>query len=153
MDSTPNPEQTDPRGVFSRAEIARAFEQIAAADEPLVSTPAQDAARHPSAAAPPAAAENVHVPGAGLSLFRPPVRVFVGLLLAACIGVAAIAWQSSYGDTAKQIIARWAPQLVLTSSLPLEKPPLPVQPSPSAVQAAAAKTALSPTAPLAQTAA
>ena len=152
MDSTVNPEQTDPRGVFSRAEIARAFEQIGAADEPLMSTPAQDAAR-PPAATPPAAAKNVQVPGDRPSLVRPAVRGFVGLLLAACIGVAAIAWQSAYGDAARQIIASWAPQLVLTSSTPLEKPPLPVQPSPSAVQAAAAKTALSPTAPLAQTAA
>jgi hypothetical protein len=42
--------------------------------------------------------------------------------LAACIGVAAIAWQSSYGDAA--IIARWAPQRVVTSSPPLENPGL-----------------------------
>jgi len=43
--------------------------------------------------------------------------------------VAAIVWQSSYGDAAKQIIARWAPQLVPTSSLPLENPGLSGQPS------------------------
>src|SRR6202165_1380171 len=130
VDPTPNPEQTDPRGVFSRAEIARAFEQIGAPDEQLVSTPAQDAARHPPAAASPAAAKNVQVPGDRPSLVRPAVRGFVGLLLAACIGVAAIAWQSSHRDTAKQIIARWAPQLVLTSWPTAEKPALPVQPAP-----------------------
>jgi len=72
--------------------------------------------------------------------------------LAACIGVAAIAWQSPYGDAAKQIIARWAPQLVVTSSLPLEKPGLPAQPSPPTVQAATAQAAPPQPAPLAQTA-
>ena len=153
MDSTVNPEQTDPRGVFSRAEIARAFEQIGAADEPLMSTPAQDAALCPPAAAPPAAAKNVQVPGDRPSLVRPAVRGFVGLLLAACIGVAAIAWQSSYGDAAKQIIARWAPQLVLTSWPPLENPRLPAQQSPPAVQTSAPTAAPPQPAPLTQTAA
>jgi hypothetical protein len=43
---------------------------------------------------------------------RPAVRGFTGLLLAASIGVAAIAWQSSYGDAAKEIIARWAPKQI-----------------------------------------
>jgi hypothetical protein len=150
MDSTLNPEQTDPRGVFSRAEIARAFEQIGAADEQLVSTPAQDAARCPPAAAPPAAAKNVQVPGDRPSLVRPAVRGIVGLLLAACIGVAAIVWQSSYGDAAKQVMARWAPQLVLTSSLPPEKPALPVQPAPPERQATAASPAPPQPAPPAQ---
>jgi hypothetical protein len=66
--------------------------------------------------------------------------------------VAAIVWQSSYGDAAKQIIARWAPQLAPTSSLPLENPGLSAQPSRPTVQAAAAKTAPPQPAPLAQTA-
>jgi len=69
-------------------------------------------------------------------LDRPAVRGLTGLLLAACIGVAAIAWQSSYGDAAKEIIARWAPQRVATSSPPLENPGLAAQPSPPAVEAA-----------------
>jgi len=67
---------------------------------------------------------------------RPAVRGFTGLLLAACIGVAAIAWQSSYGDSAKEMIARWVPQRVVSSSPPLENPGLPTQPSPPPVQAA-----------------
>jgi len=83
---------------------------------------------------------------------RPAVRGFTGLLLAACIGVAAIAWQSSYGDSAKEMIARWVPQRVVSSSPPLENPGLPAQPSPPAVQAAAAKTAPPQPALLAQTA-
>ena len=61
-------------------------------------------------------------------------------MLTACICVAAIVWQSSYGDAAKEIIATWAPQFVPTS-LPLENQGLSAQPSPPTVQAAAAKTA------------
>ncbi len=148
MDSTLNGEQTDPHNVFARVheEIARAYEQIAVADKQIARTLAQDAARHP-----PAAVNNVQVPVDRPSFGRPAVRGFVGVLLAACIGVAAIAWQSSYGDAAKQIIARWAPQLVLTSWPPPENPRLPAQQSLPAVQVAAANAAPPPPAPLAQT--
>jgi hypothetical protein len=157
MDSTVNPEQTDPRNAFARAneEIARAYEQIGLADEQIASTLAPDPARDAPAAAKdaPAAAKNVQVPGNRPSIGRPAVRGFVGLLLAAYIGVAAIVWQSSYGDAAKQIIARWAPQLVLTSWPPPDNPRLPAQQSPPAVQVAAANAAPPQPAPLAQTAA
>jgi hypothetical protein len=130
MHSTLNPEPPDP--------IARYFEQVAL-DEQIARTLADDAARHP-----PAAVNNVQVPGDRPSFGRPAVRGFVGLLLAACIGVAA------YDDAAKQIIAKWAPQLVQTSS-PLENPGLPAQPTPPAVQADAAMAAPSQPAPVAQT--
>ena len=148
MDSTLNREHTDPQNVFARVheEIARAYEQIAVADKQMARSLAQDAARHP-----PAAVNNVQVPVDRPSFGRPAVRGFVALLLAAFIGVAAIAWQSSYGDAAKQIIARWAPQLVVTLWPPLENPRLPAQQSPPAVQVAAANAAPSPPAPLAQT--
>jgi hypothetical protein len=53
---------------------------------------------------------------------RPARRGLIGLLLAACIFVAAFALQSSYGDAVRPIIAQWAPQLVPTSSQLLEKP-------------------------------
>jgi hypothetical protein len=165
MNSTLNPKPPDP--------TARYFEQIALAnprflsiragrairpdpitfakaffeDEQIARTLADDAARHP-----PGAVNNVQVPGDRPSFGRPAVRGFVGLLLAACIGVAAVAWQS-YGDAAKPIIARWAPQLVLTSSLPLENRGAPAQQSPPAVQASAATAAPPQPAPLAQTAA
>ena len=92
---------------------------------------------------------NVQVPGTRPSFGGQAMRGFVGLLLAACVGVAAIVWQSSYGDTAKEIIARWAPQLV-TSSPPLENRGLPEQPSPPTVQASAANAA--PPQPATQTA-
>ncbi len=149
MDSTLNPEQTDPRNVFARVndEIARACEQIALADEQIARTLAHDAARQA-----PAAVNNVQARGHRPSFGRPALRGFIGLLLAACIGVAAIAWQSSYGDATKQIVARWAPQLVLTSSPPLENPGLNAQPTLPAVQTAAAKAAPPQPAPLAQTA-
>ena len=99
----------------------------------------------------PAAVNDVLVPGLRPSIGRRALRGFTALLLAACIGVAAIAWQS-YGDAAKQMIAKWAPQLVLTSSLPPEKPGLSAQPVPPAVQAAAAEAVPPQPAPLAQTA-
>jgi hypothetical protein len=140
MDTT---QQTDPRHVLAgRAdkEIAHAYEQITRAGEELARAEKQLSKLEQDA-----------VPGK-LRLFdRPAVRGLTGLLLAACIGVAAIAWQSSYGDAAKEIIARWAPQRVATSSPPLENPGLAAQPSPPAVQAAAAKTAPPQPALLAQT--
>jgi hypothetical protein len=148
MDTTLNPKQTNPRDVLiARADeqLAHAYEQITSADEQIARAKEKlSKLEHAAGRA---------VPGKRQSLDGRAVRGFIGLTLAACIGVAAIAWQSAYGDAARQIIASWAPQLVLTSSLPLEKPPLPVQPSPPAVQAAAATTAPPPTAPLAQTAA
>src|SRR5258708_26963202 len=111
MDSALNGEQTDPSNVFARVheEIARAYEQIAVADKQIARTLAQDSARHP-----PAAVNNVQVPVDRPSFGRPAVRSFVGLLVAASIGAAAIAWQSSYGDAAQKIIATSTPQLVGT---------------------------------------
>jgi hypothetical protein len=131
MHSTLNLEPPDP--------IARYFEQVAL-DEQIARTLADDAERHP-----PAAVNIVQAPDDRPWFGRPAVRGFVGLLLAACIGVAA------YDDAAKQIIAKWAPQLVQTSSLPPENPGLPAQPTPPAVQADAAMAAPSQPAPLAQT--
>src|SRR2546427_499827 len=100
MDTTLNPKQTDPRPVLiARAdeELAHAYEQITSAEEQL-SKLERDAARRA-------------VPGKRASLGARVVRGFIGLMLAACIGVAAIAWQSPYGDAAKRIIASWVPQL------------------------------------------
>jgi hypothetical protein len=141
MDTTLNPKQTDPRHVLvARAdeELAHVYEQITRAEEQL-SKLEHDAAR-------PA------VPGKRSSLGGQAVRGFTGLMLTACICAAAIVWQSSYGDAAKQIIARWAPQLVPTSSLRLENPGLPAQPSPPTVQADTANAAPPRPAPLAHTA-
>jgi len=79
------------------------------------------------------------------------VRGFIGFLLAVCIGVAGIVWQA-YGDAAKQMIAKWTPQLIATSSPPLENTGLPEQPNPPAVQANAANAAPPQPAPPAQAA-
>ncbi len=150
MNSTPSAKTIEPDDdLIARADegLAHAYEQIARADEQIarvneqVSKLEHDAARNPSAAL-----------GRPPSRGRPMLRGLIGLLLAACIFITAFVSQSSHGDAAKVIFARWAPQLILTSSLPMEKPGLPAQPSPSAVQvAAAAPVAAQPT-PLAQTA-
>ncbi len=149
MDTTLNPKQTDPPHVLvARAdeELAHAHEQIARAGEEIARSEEQlsklehDAARHPSDH--PQTRMNTFrpaVPGNRPLFDRPAVRGFTGLLLAACIGAAAIAWQSPYGDAA--IIATWAPQRVVTSSPPLENPGL-AQTAPEDVAPTAA--ALSP---------
>src|ERR1700730_17107007 len=167
MHSTQNPEQTDdPHDVLV---VAPDVVLVAPADEELAKL--ARTLRHPSnphartgsdlsgSSAVPrvdttfraAAVRDIRVTGDRPSIGRKAVRAFTGFLLLACIGVAAIAWQS-YGDAAKQIIARWAPQLVLTSSPPLENPGPPEQPYPPTIQASAATPAPPQPAPLAQTA-
>jgi hypothetical protein len=110
---TLNPKATEPDDVrIARADerLAQAYEQIARTDEQLarvteqLSKLEQDATRHRSAAP-----GRLPLPG------RPALRGLIGFLLAACIFAAAFVSQSSYGDAINQIIARWAPQLVLTS--------------------------------------
>src|SRR5882762_2708778 len=141
MNSIPNPKQTDRHDVAIAA-LKEAYEQIGRADEQMArvdeqaSKVEQDAARHPSDQQ-----KRLAVPGR---------RGLIGLLLAACIGAVAIAWQSN-GDAAKQMIARWAPQLDLNSS-PAPENPVPAQPSPPALQTAAAKATPPQPAPPAQTA-
>ena len=141
------PHPSDPEQAYEQ--FGRADEQLARVDE-QVSKLEQDAVPHPSD--PQTRINTFHpaVPGDRPSRGERAIRGFIGFLLAVCIGVAAFVWQSPfYGDAARQIIARWAPQLVPTSSL---SPGLPAQPSPPTVQAAAAKTAPPQPAPLAQTA-
>jgi ElaB/YqjD/DUF883 family membrane-anchored ribosome-binding protein len=150
MNSMPNPKQTDPHDVAVAA-LKQAYEQIERADRQLprvdeqASKLEQDAARHPSDQQ-----KRLVVPGRQSSRGRLALQGLIGLLLAACIGAAVIAWQS-HGDASKQMIARWAPQLDLTSS-PAPENPVPAQPSPPAVQAAAAKATPPQPAPPAQTA-
>src|SRR5216683_6758929 len=143
MNSTPNAKTIEPDGdLIARADehLAHAYEQIARVNE-QVSKLEHDAARNPSAAL-------GRLPSRG----RPMLRGLIGLLLAACIFITAFVSQSSHGDAAKLIFARWAPQLILTSSLPMENPGLPARPSPSAVQVAAAEPVAAQPTPLAPTA-
>ena len=137
MNSTPDLKVVEPNDVLmARADdrLAHAYQQIASADEQIARVNEQlsklehDAARRPSAAL-------GRLPSRG----RPTSRGLIGLLLAACIFAAAFVSHSSYGEAAKLIAARWAPQLISTSSLLAEKPGLPVQPSPSAVLVTAAE--------------
>ena len=104
MDTALNPKQTDPRHVLlARAdeELAHAHEQIARANEEIACAEKQLSKLEHNA-----------VPGSRAWFDRPAVRGLTGLLLAACVGVAAIAWQSSYGDAAQEILARWAPKQI-----------------------------------------
>jgi hypothetical protein len=140
METALNPNQTSPRHVLlDRAdeELAHAYEQLTRADEEMaraeekLSKLEQDAAR--------TAAQRKRSLLGGHA-----VRGFTGFALAACIFAAAMVSQSSYGDTAKQIVARWAPRLVATASLPPDGSGLPAQLSPRVAQANAAQTGLPP---------
>jgi type IV secretory pathway VirB10-like protein len=148
MDTTLDSKQTDPRHALMASadeELAHAYEQITSAGEQIARAEEQlSKLEHAARRA---------VPGKRPLFGGRAVRGSIGLALAACIGVAAIAWQSPYGDAAKPTIARWAPQLVLATSLALEKPGFSAQPNLPAVQAAAAKTAPLQPAPPAQVAA
>jgi hypothetical protein len=99
----------------------------------------------------PASVNDVLGSGDRRSMAGRAVRAFIALLLAACIGVAAVAWKS-YGDVVIKQIAKLTTQVALTSSLPPEKPALVAQPAVPAVRADAANAASPQPAPLAQTA-
>ena len=131
MDSTANPIQNDPHDVLvARAdeELTHTHEQIMRADEEIARVHEQLSRLERDAARPPAPD-------------RPALRGLMGLLLAACIIGAAIGWHSSYGDTARRMIARWAPQAAWASSLPPQDQRLAMQPSAPAVEMAAADPA------------
>jgi hypothetical protein len=87
----------------------------------------------------------------GRSVGGRALRAVTALLFAACLGGAAIAWQS-FGYAAKQIVGKWAPQFVMTSSLQQEKPGLSAQPTAAPVEVNAAKAATPQSAPPTQTA-
>ncbi|MCA6117182.1 hypothetical protein J6524_20220 [Bradyrhizobium sp. WSM 1738] len=134
-DATPGLSTQDAE-LIARADqrLAHAYEQIALADEQLARFNEQ--------------ISKLEKEGAGKSKSRPPargrpaLRGFIGLLLTAGICAAAFAWHS-YGETARPMIARWAPQLAAASS-PLETPKPAADPAPPAVQLAAADAATSP---------
>src|SRR5215470_17080456 len=143
MHSTSDPKQADPDGDVLVASVTEGLAKaIALGPEPLsrvqepVSKLEHDPLRYSSDQQIPANTFRPAVPRD-----RPARRGLIGLLLAACIFVAAFALQSSYGDAVRPIIARWSPQLVPTSSQLLEKPALSAQPSPPGVQVATAEPA------------
>src|SRR5882724_8163315 len=149
MNSTPTSKANEPQdALIARADerLAHAYQQIARADEELTRV-SERVAKMEREAAHPRSAE----PGPQSPPGRPALRALVGLPLAAGIVVAGLVLQSSYGGGAKLVVARWAPQLVSTPSLPPENP-LPAQPAPSTVHVAAAEAAPPQATSLAQTA-
>src|SRR3954452_6533749 len=142
MDSAVNTKQADPHvnpalstqeiELVARADqrLAHAYEQIARADEELARFNEQISRLEKQPA------NRLRQPSRG----RPALRGLIGLLLTAGICTAAVAWQS-YGETVRPMISRWAPQLA--AALPSETPKLADQPSPPAVQLAAADAAVS----------
>ncbi|MEH2586324.1 hypothetical protein [Bradyrhizobium sp. AZCC 1721] len=143
MNSTPKEtERRDPQVVSADERLSHAHEQIKRADEQLTRLTEQLAKMERDASAP--ARPDPPRPGAPSPEKRPALRTLVALPLAACIVVAALVLQSSYGDGAKPVIAWWAPQPVSTPSSPPEDPPSPAQPDPSTVHVAAAETAPPP---------
>jgi hypothetical protein len=160
MNSTPTSKAIEPQdALIARADerLAHAHEQITRADEELARVSEQVArmereAAHPRSAGPDPQSPRSAGPGPQSPPRRPALRALVGLPLAAGIVVAALVLQSSYGGGAKLVVARWAPQLVSTPSLPPENPPLPAQPAPSTVHVAAAEAAPPQATSLAQTA-
>jgi hypothetical protein len=114
----------EPRHVL----IARAEEELSHAHEQMTRADEQIAQLEEQLSKLDRAARGA-VPGKRPSLGGRALRGFVGLVLAACICLAAMVQQSSYGDAARQIITKWTPQLVPTSSLPLEQSGPPAEPS------------------------
>src|SRR6266571_163712 len=161
MHSTQNPQQVDPHAdPHDDVLVARIDEELSKLAHDAMRDPL-DPQTHmgsdfPAGPAVPSV-DTTFRPAAVNQGLRPSfgmraVRAFVGFLLAVCIGVAGVVWQA-YGDAPKQMIARWTPQLVATSSPPPESPGLPEQPNPPAVQANAANAAPPQPAPPAQAAA
>ena len=150
MNSTPTPKAIEPHNaLIARADeqLAHAYEQIAGADEELARLSEQlakierDAARPPSAGPGPqlpprrpalraivgqlerdAARQPSAGPGSQSPRRRAALRALVGLSLAACIVVAALVLQSSYGGGAKLVVARAPnPRTFRCSSRPCSK--------------------------------
>jgi len=161
MQTTLNPKQADPHDVLVVASDAAPVapgDRVAPADRDFV-TPVYhgtSAASGPQTriesdfsdpSIPPVdttfrAADVSHVHGLRPSRLRRALRGLVGLLLAACIGVAAMAWQSK-GDVARRLAVKWVPQFFLTSSSQAEDAKPAEQASPPAAEAAAVQPAAS----------
>ena len=144
MNSTINPDAV----LSARADerLAHAYEQIARADDELtrvtekLSRMENDAGRRAAAAYGPRASR-----GGSTS------RGLIAFVLAACIGAAAFASHSSYGEAIRTTIAPFVPSYVSASWLSVSQPQEVAQPSSSPVQLAAAETTLLQPAPTAQT--
>jgi uncharacterized coiled-coil protein SlyX len=147
MSSTPTPKASESQvALIAHADerLAHIHEQIARANEQLVRVTERLAKMDHDSARPPSAGPSLQSP-----LKRPGLGALVGLPLAACIVVATLVLQSTYGGEAK-VVVRSAPQLVSTPSLLPENPPRPAL-SAASVQVVAAEVTRKTT-PLAQAA-
>jgi hypothetical protein len=77
------------------------------------------------------------------------MRAIATVLIAACIGAAAMAWQAS-GYAAKKLVAKWIPQFALTTSLPLDRLGFAAKPAAPADEPVAADDTTAAPAPSAQ---
>lgn len=171
MNSTPTPNPlesndglttpADERLAETHKQITRANEELTRLSEQLARMERDAAAPAPAQPAPPSVGPSpaASEPGPASSGPRsrsprrmPGFRALAALSLAACIVVAALALQSSYGRGVKQVVARWVPQLAATPSLPPDHPPVAAQPAPPTVQVAAADAAPPQATPPVQTA-
>jgi hypothetical protein len=141
MESTVMPKSTEADDVLAaRADerLAHAYDQIALADAQLARLTEQLTRMEQDSVHNPIPVMMARRPSRG----RPAVRGFIGLLCAAGIAGAAFVAQSSYGDTVRPVIARWAaPYLGSVSWLSSAKPELAATPGPSGVRLASAAEA------------
>jgi hypothetical protein len=160
MHSTVSPKPTDdPHDVVV---VPPDLVRVAPADEELVQMVQDLARRHSSSqtqprsdvpAGPPVPAVDVTFRASAVDDVLAPQRqqpirtlvrrTFGALLFAACTGAVALGWQS-YGDVGKAMIVNWAPQLVTSPSLLLEKLGLSADSTPPAGEAAANETPSQP---------
>ena len=158
MNSTPNTKDV----LIARADeqLARVRERITSADEEIARVTEQlskmerDDAHNPSAgpgdeARNPPARPGLQPPRGESAVPGSIGLLPIGLLLAACLVVAALVSQLSR-DGVTLIGARWTPQRVLTLFSPPTNPPSSAQPGPS-FELTTAETAPAQAAPLAQT--
>jgi hypothetical protein len=114
----PNPRQADPiDAMVARLEKANAAAYVQPERVESVLESKHDVGLDPSEQRKPPA-----IPDRASSRRMPAFLVLVGLLLAASVCVAGFAWQSTYADAAKLIIARWANAEVLRSASPASAP-------------------------------
>ncbi|MBV9529939.1 MAG: hypothetical protein JO283_02390 [Bradyrhizobium sp.] len=154
MHSTPESEQNDPHDVMVarwdekpdsdyeqtvREELARVH------DRPKLlpnDAPTPDRLDPEITTFRPASVDGIVIhPSDRLSRNSPAMRGVIGFVLAACSVAAAVAWESSYGQAARLVLAQWAPQLVSAPSTPAENPERAAQGSPAADQVAVADPA------------
>src|SRR5258708_29142880 len=108
MNSTPTPKAIEPHNALIASadeQLVHAYEQIVRADEELARLSEQVAKMERDAARPPSAG-----PGPPSPPRRAALRALVGLSLAACIFVAALVSQSSYGPGSRLLDYSRAPQ-------------------------------------------